>query len=109
VSHDDIERLYRLQDAYGIQRTADLGEVANAIIEGTEYTLPTEYGSVMAVLSLVVGDEGTFEALRSGNEISSEVRDRMVRAVQREEPTTPAETIVGDVLEAVRAAFSPPD
>lgn len=103
----NMDRLERLAAAYASAPTLDA--VADAIISRTPIAgSVNERNPVMEVISLVVRDEGTLEALMTGGALSDELHAEMLRAVDQDGPAMPAATLLELVLGNIRIVAGRP-
>jgi len=97
-----MDRLNQLAAAYGVQG-GSLGPVAEVISANAPHVLGTsDLKAVLGVVSVVVSDGDTFAALLAGRDVSSEVRTLMETTAGVSHPMTPANVIVGEVLDDIR-------
>jgi hypothetical protein len=96
-----MQRLRRLADAYGCGPTLDA--VADAIIGQTQISSgANERGPVLEVVSLVVRDDTTLNALSSTGDIPAGLAAEMEETVAPHGPAMPPATLVELVLGNVR-------
>ena len=107
MPNEDMDRLNRLAAAYGVTEES-LGTVADAVRQNTTYVLSTanEHAAVMEVIATAVSDSDTFAALLAKRDPEDQVVDLLQRRVDLHSPTTPAATIVTEVLGEISRALN---
>jgi hypothetical protein len=107
------ERLDGLAEAFG--SSATLGDVADALIARSRQHSPgpltygqNERGAVMGVLSVIVDQEGAYQAIAGRASLSQADLEEMSRQILANPPETirPPEVLVELILNHLRAVYA---
>jgi hypothetical protein len=103
VPAPELERLQRLADAFGVDPT--LEAVADAIIARTTIAAgANERNAVIAVVALLVRDEGTLTVIQEAGD-SGKIKEEMAEAAALHSPQMPASLVnlvIVEVFSALR-------